>query len=131
MSMQDPLADMFTRIRNAHLVYKRKVRIPYSHIKESIAQVLQNEGFIRSYDVKGEGANKRLMIILKYYRAKPVIEEIKRVSRPGLRRYFRVAELPRVRSGLGICILSTSRGILTDKQAREQQVGGELICTVF
>ena len=129
--MQDPLADMFTRIRNGQSARMRWVRIPYSRFKEDIVKVLHSEGYIREYEVQGEGATKRLSIRLKYYRGKPVIEEIKRVSRPGLRRYFKVGDLSPVRSGLGISIVSTSKGVLADRQARQQRVGGELICTVF
>ena len=129
--MQDPLADMFTRIRNAHLVSKRKVSIPYARIKEDVVKVLRDEGYVRGFEVKGESASKELIIRLKYYKEKPVIAEIKRESRPGLRHYFGVDKLPQVRSGLGICIVSTSQGLLTDKQAREKRLGGELICTVF
>lgn len=129
--MQDPLADMFTRIRNAQSAHMRWVRVPYSRFKEDVVKVLHSEGYIREYEVQGEGPAKEININLKYHRGKPVIEEIKRISRPGLRRYFKVGELNPVRSGLGISIISTSKGVLADKQARQQGVGGELICTVF
>jgi len=131
MSMQDPLADMFTRIRNGQSARMKWVSIPYSRFKEDIVKVLHSEGYIREYEVRGEGATKTLSINLKYYRGKPVIEEIKRISRPGLRRYFKVGGLTPIRSGLGISIVSTSKGVLADRQARQQRVGGELICTVF
>ena len=129
--MQDPLADMFTRIRNGHLARLRWVAVPYSGLKENITRILHEEGYIRKYDIRGEGTTKRIIIRLKYSRGKPVIEEIRRASRPGLRRYFQLDALVPVRSGLGISILSTSKGVMTDRQARRQRVGGELIGTVF
>ena len=131
MSMQDPLADMLTRIRNGLMSNAVQVDIPYSHLKEDIAKILVEEGYVDSYQVVGEGTKKKVEVALKYYRERPVIEEIKKISRPGLRRYFGVDDIPYVRSGLGICILSTSKGVITDRRARELKVGGELICTVF
>ncbi len=131
MTMQDPIADMLTRIRNALMAGAKKVSMPYSSIKEGITKILADEGYIESYEVSGEGINKSIDIVLKYYRGEPVIEEIKKVSRPGLRKYLKVDEIPYIRAGLGICILSTSKGVIVDQKARELKVGGELICTVF
>lgn len=131
MSMQDPLADMLTRIRNGLMSKATQVSIPYSNIKKSIAKILVEEGYVESYEIHEKGIQKNIEVTLKYYRGRPVIEEITKVSRPGLRRYFGMNNIPYVRSGLGICILSTSKGVITDRQARELKVGGELICTVF
>lgn len=131
MSMQDPLADMLTRIRNALMTSAKSVIIPHSKMKESIAQILVDEGYVESYEVTGEGVKKGIEIKLKYYRGQPVIEELKKISRPGLRRYLKSTEIPYIRAGLGICIMSTSKGIIVDRKARELNVGGEIICTVF
>ena len=131
MSMQDPLADMLTRIRNALMVGAKDVSIPHSKLKENIAKILLEEGYILSYESTGEGAKKGIDIKLKYYKGAPVIEEIKRVSRPSLRRYLKAEEIPYVNAGLGICILSTPQGVVVDKKARELNVGGEILCTVF
>lgn len=131
MTMQDPLADMLTRIRNALMANAKQVSIPHSKLKESIAQILAEEGYVMAYEVTGEGVHKSIDITLKYYRGVPVIEEIEKISRPGLRRYLKVDEIPYIRAGLGICILSTSQGVLADRKARELNVGGEIICTVF
>lgn len=130
MSMQDTLADMFTRIRNAQMAEKATVTIPSSKMKLSVLEVLQNEGFIASYAVNGE-AKPEVVVELKYFEGKPVIEEIKRQSRPGLRAYRGSEELPKVRGGLGIAIVSTSQGVMTDHAARKAGIGGEVICTVF
>lgn len=130
MSMQDPLADMLTRIRNAQLVGKPTVTMPSSNVKKSVADVLVSEGYIASATVS-EGAKKELTIELKYFKGKPVISEIDRTSRPGLRAYSGVSKLPSVRSGLGVAIVSTSKGVMTDRAARLAGVGGEVICTVF
>lgn len=130
MSMQDTLADMFTRIRNAQLAEKATVDMPASKLKASLAKVLLDEGYIGGYQVSEE-AKPTMTIDLKYFQGKPVIESIQRVSRPALRRYAGKDDIPQVNDGLGVCIVSTSQGIMTDRQARKLGVGGELICTVF
>lgn len=130
MSMQDPVADLLTRIRNAQLIGIREVELPFSNIKTEILRVLKEEGFIESYESKADGAKKDISIKLKYYQGKPVIERIKRISRPALRIYKACRELPQVRGGLGIAIISTPKGVMTDKAARTQNVGGEVLCTV-
>ena len=130
MSMQDTLADMFTRIRNAQMAEKQSVMIPSSKMKVSVLDVLKSEGFIESYAVSGD-AKPEITVDLKYFEGKPVIEEIKRASRPGLHNYKGSEELPTVRGGLGIAIVSTSQGVMTDHAARKAGIGGEVICTVF
>lgn len=129
MSLQDPVSDMLTRVRNAQRASKAAVSMPSSTQKVNIAKVLKNEGFITDFSVSGD-AKKVLSIELKYYRGKPVIEQIKRVSRPGLRIFKSKDELPSVNGGLGIAIISTSQGVMTEKQARATGNGGEVICTV-
>lgn len=131
MSMQDPLADMLTRIRNAQMAGKTTIDMPGSKLKAAVAKVLQEEGYIGAYEAHADGVKPRLRIELKYYEGKPVIAEIDRVSRPSLRRYSNKDELPTVRSGLGVAIVSTSRGVMTDRAARAAGVGGEVLCTVF
>ena len=132
MTMQDPLADMLTRIRNAQQVKVNKVLMPSSSTKISIAKVLQEEGFVDSYGVENDEDGKPVLaIVLKYFGGRPVIEEIKRLSRPGLRQYKRKDDIPQIRGGLGIIILSTNKGVMTDRAAREAGVGGELLCSVF
>lgn len=130
MSMQDTLADMFTRIRNGHMAEKAAVAMPSSKQKVAIAKVLEEEGYIAGYSVEGD-VKPVLSIELKYFEGKPVIEEIKRVSRPSLRVYNGVSDLPKVSDGLGVAIVSTSKGVMTDRAARAAGVGGEVICTVF
>ena len=130
MSMQDTLADMFTRIRNAQMATKTAVSMPSSKMKASVAKVLQEEGYISGYSVN-DSDKPELTIELKYFEGKPVIEEIKRASRPGLRLYKGAEDLPKVRGGLGVSIISTSKGVMTDQAARAAGVGGEVICTVF
>jgi len=130
MSMQDTLADMFTRIRNGHMAEKQAVSMPSSKVKVSVAKVLKDEGYITDYSVEGEG-KPVLTVELKYFEGKPVIEEIKRVSRPGLRIYKGAEDLPKVAGGLGVAVISTSKGVMTDRAARAARVGGEVICTVF
>ena len=130
MSMQDTLADMFTRIRNGQMAEKTSVSMPASNMKQAVAQVLQSEGYIIGFSVTEE-AKPQLSIELKYFEGKPVIEKIQRVSRPGLRIYKGQNDIPSVSGGLGISIVSTSKGVMTDKAAREAGVGGEVICTVF
>ena len=129
MSLQDPIADMLTRIRNGQMTAKQAITMPASKQKIAIAEVLKTEGYISDYYVEGE--KKRLLTIdLKYFEGSPVIEEITRISRPGLRVYRSMDELPRVRGGLGIAIVSTSEGLMTDRTARARGVGGEVICHV-
>ena len=129
MSLQDPVSDMLTRIRNAQKARKVNVSMPSSKQKLAIAEVLKAEGYITDYSVEGD-AKKVLTIKLKYFQGEPVIEEIKRVSRPGLRIFKSKDELPSVNGGLGIAIISTSKGVMTEKQARASGNGGEVICTV-
>ena len=130
MSMQDTLADMLTRIRNAQGAGKATVAMPSSKVKVSVAEVLKNEGYIADFAIDGD-VKSTLSIDLKYYEGKPVIERLERVSRPGLRTYKGSTELPKVEAGLGIAIISTSKGIMTDRAARAAGIGGEVICTVF
>ena len=131
MSMQDPLSDMLTRIRNAQLAGKTSVEMPGSKLKAAVAQVLKDEGYIADFALSDESGKVRLSIGLKYFQGKPVIAEIDRVSRPGLRQYRAKDELPSVRAGLGVAIVSTSKGVMTDRAARAAGVGGEVLCTVF
>ncbi len=130
MSMHDPIADMLTRIRNAQLVGHTEVTMPASRLKASIAQVLKDEGYIDDYAVRDSGPKKELAIALKYYAGRPVIERLERVSKPGLRVYKGRDDIPRVMNGLGVAILSTSRGVMTDRKARADGVGGEVLCIV-
>ena len=129
MSMQDTLADMFTRIRNAQMARKVEVEIPSSKAKEAIAKVLKEEGYIDGYAVSGD-AKPTLTVQLSYFEGQPVIEKIARVSRPGLRVYKGAGEIPKVKGGLGVMIVSTNQGIISDRAARQANVGGELICEV-
>ncbi|MCL1476443.1 30S ribosomal protein S8 [Marinobacter sp. M3C] len=130
MSMQDTLADMFTRIRNAQMASKADVKMPSSKMKISVAQVLMDEGYVADFVVSAD-TKPELTITLKYFGGKPVIESIDRVSRPSLRQYKGAAKLPKVSGGLGVAIVSTSQGVMTDRAARAAGVGGEVICTVF
>ncbi len=130
MSMSDPIADMLTRIRNAQMANHEKVVVPSSKLKKALLDVLSAEGYINGYEVKDNGGKPELVINLKYYQGKPVIAEVKRVSRPGLRVYKKKDELPKVMGGLGIAIVSTSKGVMTDHQARKAGLGGEVVCTV-
>ncbi|MDM8557567.1 30S ribosomal protein S8 [Candidatus Parabeggiatoa sp. HSG14] len=129
MSMSDPIADLLTRIRNSQAVKKKQIEIPASKIKAAIAKILQKEGYITSYSVS-EGIKPILTIILKYYNGKPIISEIKRVSRPGLRVYKTRDDLPKVLGGLGIAIMSTSKGLMTGRKAYSTGHGGEWLCFV-
>ncbi|MEM8563342.1 MAG: 30S ribosomal protein S8 [Pseudomonadota bacterium] len=131
MSMQDPLSDMLTRIRNAQMAGKTQVEMPGSKLKAAVASVLKDEGYIEDFSASNDDGKPRLAIALKYYQGKPVIAEIDRVSRPGLRCYSAKDELPSVRAGLGVAIISTSRGVMSDRAARAAGVGGEVLCTVF
>jgi small subunit ribosomal protein S8 len=130
MSMSDPIADMLIRIRNAQLVGHTDVVMPASKLKASIAQVLKDEGYIEDFALRENGAKKELRIGLKYYAGRPVIERLERVSKPGLRVYRGRDDIPRVMNGLGVAILSTSRGVMTDRKARADGVGGEVLCIV-
>ena len=130
MSMQDPISDMLTRIRNAHHRSKPDVVIPSSKLKASLAKVLQDEGYISGFSVSDE-VKPSLTVELKYFEGKPVIEEINRASKPSLRVYAGTKDLPKVRSGLGVAIVSTSQGVMTDRAARAAGIGGEVLCTVF
>lgn len=130
MSMTDPVADMLTRIRNGQSAGKKIVKQPSSKLKISIAKVLKDEGYIQSYNVELIGSRSEMTIELKYYKGTPVIENIKRISKPGLRIYKSKDELPKVLGGLGITIVSTSNGVMTDREARSIGHGGEIICTV-
>ena len=130
MSMTDPIADMLTRIRNAQRSEKPSVAIPASKVKAAIAQVLKDEGYIEDFAVRELEGRNTLEIGLKYYAGKPVIEKIERVSRPGLRIYKPKDDLPKVMNGLGVAIVSTSRGVMTDRKARGLGVGGEVLCIV-
>jgi small subunit ribosomal protein S8 len=131
MSMQDPMSDMLTRIRNAQMAGKTGVEMPGSKLKAAVAQVLKDEGYIADFNASSVDGKPRLAIELKYYQGKPVIAEIDRISRPGLRKYSGKGELPTVRAGLGVAIVSTSQGVMTDRAARAAGVGGEVLCTVF
>lgn len=131
MSMQDPVADMLTRVRNAQAAGKPSVSMPASKLKLAVAKVLQDEGYVASAAIEEVEGKKSLTIGLKYFEGRPVIAEIDRVSRPGLRAYLGKDELPKVRNGLGIAIVSTSQGVMTDRAARKAGVGGEVLCTVF
>ena len=130
MTMTDPISDMLTRIRNGQKARKVSVSMPASNAKEAVARVLKDEGYITDYAVSGEGASKELSVELKYFEGVPVIERIQRTSRPGLRIYRGKEELPRVLGGLGVAIVSTSAGVMSDREAREKGIGGEVICIV-
>jgi small subunit ribosomal protein S8 len=130
MSMSDPIADMLTRIRNAQMVQKVSVVMPASKLKAAIAEVLKAEGYIDSYAVVGEPTKPQLEIALKYYAGKPVIEHIERVSRPGLRVYKGRHNIPNVMNGLGVAIVTTPKGVMTDRKARQAGIGGEVLCYV-
>jgi small subunit ribosomal protein S8 len=130
MSMSDPIADMLTRIRNAQLAEKATVQMPTSKVKVAIAKVLKDEGYIDGFAVSGEGVRPMLDIALRYYAGRPVIEKIERVSKPGLRIYKSKDDIPRVMNGLGIAIVSTSHGVMTDRKARATGIGGEVLCIV-
>jgi small subunit ribosomal protein S8 len=131
MSMQDPIADMLTRVRNAQMAGKPSVDMPGSKLKLAVAKVLKDEGYIEEFAAAELEGKPRLSIDLKYYQGKPVIAEIDRISRPSLRRYVGKDELPSVRNGLGVAIVSTSQGVMTERAARAAGVGGEVLCTVF
>ena len=130
MSMSDPIADLLTRIRNAQMVAKPLVSVPSSKVKVAIAQVLKEEGYIDSFQIKTVDGKSELVIELKYYAGRPVIERIERVSRPGLRVYKGCGAIPQVMTGLGVAIVTTPKGVMTDRKARATGVGGEVLCYV-
>jgi small subunit ribosomal protein S8 len=130
MSMNDPISDMLTRIRNAQQAEKESVSMPSSKLKVAIAKVLKDEGYIDDFAVRGEVAKPVLEVSLKYYAGSPVIEKIERVSRPGLRIYKPCRDIPNVMNGLGVAIVSTSKGVMTDRKARGMGIGGEVLCIV-
>ena len=130
MSMSDPIADMLTRIRNAQMAQKERVAMPSSKLKVAIAKVLHDEGYVDGFEVEPNDGKPQLVIVLKYYAGSPVIERIERVSRPGLRVYRGSNELPKVMNGLGVAIVSTPKGVMTDRAARASRVGGEVLCLV-
>ena len=130
MSMSDPIADLLTRIRNAQMVSKTTVSVPSSKVKVAIAQVLKDEGYVDGFEVKSEAGKAELVISLKYYAGRPVIERIERVSRPGLRVYKGCQSIPQVQNGMGVAIVTTPMGVMTDRKARAAGVGGEVLCYV-
>jgi small subunit ribosomal protein S8 len=131
MSMNDPLGDLLTRIRNAQMRSKNKVSSPNSRLRESVLEVLKSEGYIRGYAVVEKDGRSEIEIELKYFEGAPVIREIERVSKPGRRVYTSVRNLPRINNGLGVAIVSTPKGVMADHDARDANVGGEILCTVF
>ncbi len=131
MPVSDTIADFLTRIRNASAAKHKTLDVPSSKLKVAIAEILKDQGFIADYSLRSEGAQPTLEVKLRYYYGEPVIREIKRVSKPGRRVYAGVGELPRVRNGLGVAIISTPRGVMSDKQARRENVGGEILCTIW
>lgn len=130
MSMQDPIADMLTRIRNAQSVGEKQITMPFSRLKLAILEVLKVEGYLTAFEEITTDGKRNIAVNLKYYDGKPVIDKIKRISRPGLRIYRSSGELPSVRAGMGIAIVSTSKGVMTERAARAQNLGGEVLCTV-
>jgi small subunit ribosomal protein S8 len=131
MTMTDPLGDMLTRIRNAQLRKKSKVSTPASRLRQSVLDVLQSEGYIRGYSTMEQDGRSEIEIELKYYDGEPVIRDIERVSKPGRRVYASVKNIPRVANGLGVSIISTPKGVMSDAEARDQNVGGEVLCRIF
>ena len=130
MSMQDPIADLFSRINNAQTRKKSSVVVPSSNKKISLVSLLKDKGYIDSFNIL-EGNKPEIEIILKYFEGEPVIKELKRISKPGLRQYSNKNELPEIKGGLGIAVVSTNKGLMTDQEAKEAGLGGELICSVF
>ena len=131
MSMTDPISDMLSRIRNAMTAGHEALSLPASHVKARILEILQQEGYIEAFERKQDGPQGLLEVKLKWHAGQPAIEGLRRVSRPGQRRYARCEEIPKVRNGLGIMIVSTSKGLMTDRAARKAGVGGELICSIW
>jgi small subunit ribosomal protein S8 len=128
--MTDPIADMLTRIRNGTIAKKESISIPYSKIKEAIISIIVEEGYIASHEIGGEGVEKKITVHLKYIQQKSIINELRRVSKPGGRIYVDFDNIPKVMSGYGVAILSTSKGIVSDRKARELHIGGEVLCSV-
>ena len=131
MHLTDPIADMLTRIRNGNMAKHTEVKVPFSKIKESMANILKNEGYITSYEIKEEGNIRDIVVTLKYMDGDAVIKGLKRISKPGRRVYTSVENLPKVLGGLGIAIVSTPQGVITDKECRKHNVGGEVLCYVW
>lgn len=131
MNLTDPIADMLTRIRNANSAKHVSVKIPFSKMKEGIANILKNEGYIKDFEIKEDGSKKDVIVALKYVDGENVIKGLKRISKPGRRVYSGVEELPKVLGGLGIAIVSTPKGVITDKECRKHSVGGEVLCYVW
>jgi len=131
MYLTDPIADMLTRIRNGNIAKHSEVKIPFSKIKESMANILKNEGYIAGYEIKEEGTKKDIAVTLKYMDGDAVIKGLKRISKPGRRVYTSVENMPKVLGGLGIAIVSTPKGVITDKECRKHNVGGEILCYVW
>ena len=131
MTLTDPIADMLTRIRNANAAKHATVAVPFSRIKESIANILKNEGYIVDYEIKEEGTKKDIVVTLKFVDGEEVVKGLRRISKPGRRVYSSVDNLPKVLGGLGIAIVSTPKGVLTDKECRKHSVGGEVLCYVW
>ena len=131
MNLTDPIADMLTRIRNANSAKHVSVKIPFSKMKEGIDNILKNEGYIKDFEIKEDGSKKDVIVALKYVDGENVIKGLKRISKPGRRVYSGVEELPKVLGGLGIAIVSTPRGVITDKECRKHSVGGEVLCYVW
>lgn len=131
MNLTDPIADMLTRIRNANSAKHSTVAIPFSKIKESMANILKNEGYIVNYEIKEEGSKKDIVVSLKYVDGETVIKGLRRISKPGRRVYSSVENLPKVLGGLGIAIVSTPKGVITDKECRKHSVGGEVLCYIW
>jgi len=129
--MTDPIADLLTRVRNAQRAHKKTVTVPYSHGKEAILKVFADEGYVADVAVEGEGAARQLRVTLKYFQGRGVIENIERISRPGLRIYRGKDELPKINAGLGVSIISTSKGVMTDRAARALGQGGEVLCKIY
>lgn len=131
MNLTDPIADMLTRIRNANAAKHATVAVPFSRIKESIANILKNEGYIVDYEIKEEGTKKDIVVTLKFVDGEEVVKGLRRISKPGRRVYSSVDNLPKVLGGLGIAIVSTPKGVLTDKECRKHSVGGEILCYIW
>ncbi|MCP1224424.1 30S ribosomal protein S8 [Sebaldella sp. S0638] len=131
MNLTDPIADMLTRIRNANSAKHESVKIPYSNMKLGIANILKNEGYIKDFEIKEDGSKKDVVVALKYVDGENVIKGLKRISKPGRRVYSGVEDLPKVLGGLGIAIVSTPKGVITDKECRKHSVGGEVLCYVW
>ncbi|WP_018872208.1 30S ribosomal protein S8 [Thioalkalivibrio sp. ALJ16] len=129
--MTDPISDMLTRVRNAQRANKEQVAIPYSKAKERILKVFADEGFVGDIQVEGEAATKKLVVKLKYFEGRPVIETVERISRPGLRIYRGKDELPRINAGLGVAVISTPQGVMSDRAARAAGQGGEVLCKIY